>query len=160
MFYVKFFRKFSSAIGYIIISLTGTFYIQRLLMEPIEKVSNIALTAIGTIAALSALSFTFAPVINEAHGKKSGLYAGEKFLHSTLLIILTLFLKFAFDQLINLDFIKSINWLKLTLGIIFYIPMIGLGGFGVTMAALGFHDLNKTLWFRYERLSKENLKKK
>lgn len=160
MFYVKFYRKLSNAIGYIIISITGLFYIQRVLMEPIDKVTNVALTAIGTIAVLSALSFTFAPIIDEDHDKRSGIYAGEKFLHSTLLIILILFLKFANDQLINFDFIKSINWLKITINVIFGMPMLGLGGFAVTMAALGFDDLNKTLWLRYEKRAKENLKKK
>jgi hypothetical protein len=160
MFYVKFYRKLSNAIGYVIICVTGILYIQKLLMEPVDKVTNVALTAIGAVAALSALCFTFAPLIEDEHDKKSGLYAGEKFLHSTLLIILTLFLKYANDQLISFEFISSIKWLKVTIICIFSMPMFGIGSFAVGMAALGFHDLNKTLWFRYEQRAKENLKKK
>ena len=159
MWYVKFYSFTSKAIGYIIISASGLVYIQKLIIAPIEMVTPIALTAIATIAALSALCFSFVQSISDEHDKNSGLYAGEKFLHSTLLIILTLFLKYASDQALSFASIYSITWLKIIISIISGLLLIGIGGYAVTMAALGFHDLNKTLWSRYEKLAKRNLGK-
>jgi hypothetical protein len=160
MFYVKLYSFISKAIGYITISMSGLFYIQKLIIDPIEKVTPIAITAIATIATLSALCFSFVQSISDEHDKNSGLYAGEKFLHSTLLIILTLFLKYSTDQTLSFDSIKSIVWLKITISIISYILLFGIGGYAVTMAALGFHELNKILWTRFEKLAKKNLKNK
>ena len=160
MFYVKFYSFISKTIGYIIISVSGLVYIQKLIIVSIEKVTPIALTAIATIAALSALCFSFVQSISDEHDKNSGLYAGEKFLHSTLLIILTLFLKYASDQALSFTSINSIIWLKITISIISSLFLFGIGGYAITMAALGFHDLNKTLWSRFEKLAEKNLKSK
>lgn len=158
MFYVKLYSLISKYTGYMIICISGLFYIQRLIIEPIEKVTSIALTAIGIIAALSSLCFSFIQGISDEHDKNSGLYAGEKFLHSALLIILTLFLKYITDQALSYNLIKAIIWLKSTILIVAGILIFGMGFYAVIMAALGFHDLNKTLWSRYEKLAKINLK--
>ncbi len=158
MFYVKLYSFISRPIGYVIISMSGLYYVQRIFSEPAEKVTTLALTAIAIIAALSALCFSYVPCISDEVDRNSGLYAGDKFLHSTLLVIQTLFLKFVADQALSFDSIKSIVWLKITISIIAGTLLIGIGGFAVTMAALRFNDLNKTLWSRYEKLAKINLR--
>jgi len=52
------------------------------------------------------------------------------------------------DQALSIDSIIAIVWLKITISTLTGTLLIGIGGFAVTMAALGFHDLNKTLWSR------------
>lgn len=159
MWHVKLFSFISKTLGYIIICASGLFYVQKLIIVPIDKVTPIALTAIATIATLSALCFSFVQSLSDEHDKNSGLYAGEKFLHSTLLIILTLFLKYTSDQAQAFALTYSITWLKIIILVISIPLLLGIGGYAVTMAALGFHDLNKTLWSRYEKLAKRNLEK-
>lgn len=160
MFYVKLSSFISKSIGYIIICMSGLFYVQRLITEPIEKVSSLAFIAIATMAALSALCFSYVQCISDETDKNTGLYAGEKFLHSTLLIIQTIFLKYVTDQGLSFDLIKSIVWLKITISIIAGILLTCIGGYAVSMSALGIHYLNKTLWSHYEKLAKKNLQNK
>jgi hypothetical protein len=54
---------------------------QKSIIEPIDKVAATALTAMATIAALSALCFSFILCLNDEDDKKTTLYAGERFLH-------------------------------------------------------------------------------
>jgi len=157
MFYVKLYSFISKYVGYAIISMSGLYYVQRILSESAEKVTSLALTAIAIIAALSALCFSYVPCISDEVDRNSGLYAGEKFLHSTLLVIQTLFLKYVAEQALSYDSIIAIFWLKITISIIAGTLLIGIGGFAVTMAALGFHDLNKTLWSHYKKIAEQNL---
>jgi hypothetical protein len=158
MLYVKLYSLISRSVGYFIISVSGLLYVQRILSEPADRVIPLALTAIATIAALSALCFSYVPCISDEVDKNSGLYAGEKFLHSTLLMIQTLFLKYVADQLLAIDSIKEILWLQMTISITVGVLLFGIGGYAVTMAALGFDSLNKTLWSHFEKLALKNLR--
>ena len=160
MLYVKIYSSLSRVLGYAILSMSGLLYIRNIVYESGSKVTSMALTATATIAALSALCFSFVHCINDEDDKKNTIYAGEKFLHSTLLIIQTLFLKYALDQALAFESVKTIVWLKITIQIVASILLTGIGGFAVTMAAHGFNSLNKTLWIHYEKNAEQNLSKK
>lgn len=160
MFYVKLISFISRIIGYSIIAISGLIYVQQMIYNSVSDVSSVALTAFATVAVLSALCFSFSPILSQEEDKNTALYAGEKFLHSTLLIVQTLFLKYVMKEIEGLVFAQSLNWLKTVLEILSNFFQLGIGGFAVTMAALGFHYLNKILWIHYEERAKQNLQKK
>jgi len=159
MIYVKLVSTLSKYLGYMILSTTGIVYVLKILSEPIEKVATLSLTAIAIIGALSALCFSYAPCISDENDKNSGLYSGEKFLHSTLLIIQTLFLKYVADQVLFLQLVKSVPWLETTISMIANTIIFWIGSSSVVFAALGFDSLNKTLWSHYVKNAKKNLNK-
>jgi hypothetical protein len=76
------------------------------------------------------------------------------------LIIQTLFLKFVVSQALSFEFIKTNIWLANTIQIIISWLLIMIGGAAVTIAALGFDSLNKTLWIHYEKIAEQNLRPK
>ncbi len=159
MTYIKFLSSLSKYLGYMILSTSGIVYVQRILFEPIEKVATLAFTAIATIGALSALCFSYVSCIFNENDKNSGIYSGEKFLHSTLLIIQTLFIKYVADQVLFLEMVKTVPWFKTTISIITGSIILWIGTSAVTLAALGFDTLNKTLWSHYVKNASKNLNK-
>jgi hypothetical protein len=84
----------SKTLGNLIILLAGLFYVGELVKKPFEQTTGTILTAFGIIAGFSALCYTAIPSYRRDQ-RGTPLYAGEKFLHSSLLIIQTLFLRFA-----------------------------------------------------------------
>lgn len=151
----------SKSIGYFVIMISGIFYIQRIATEPLEKVTTIALSSIGIIGVLSATCYQAVPCYDNEHNHEEALYAAEKFLHSALLIIQTLFLKFALDQILAIEFVKNTSWLKTVSSVIFIFLIVGIGSFALFFACWGFESLNRFLWNRYElRMDKRIEKKK
>jgi len=140
----------SKSIGYFVILMSGIFYIQRIASAPLEKVTTIALSSIGIIGVLSAICYQAVPCYDNEHNREEALYAAEKFLHSALLIIQTLFLKFAFDQILTIEFVKNTSWLKTVSSGIFIFLIVGIGSFALLFACYGFESLNRFLWNRYE----------
>ena len=79
-------------------------YIQHSFDQPAAKMLPIGLSAFGVTAALSGICFSMARVIDNPHTAK---YAGEKFLHSAILLIQSLFLLYLRDAAIESAWIKS-----------------------------------------------------
>jgi len=150
----------SKSIGYFVIILSGIFYIQRIVVEPLERVATIALSAIGTIGVLSATCYQAVPCFDNERDRKEALYAAEKFLHSALLIIQTLFLKFALDQILTIEFVNNTIWLKNVLVGFFGLLLVGIGSFALLFASYGLDSLNKFLWKRYELRMNNKVEKK
>jgi hypothetical protein len=132
----------------LIVIAAGIPYVKQLLRQPLEDVTGIILTTFGAIAGLSALCYTAVPYYKQEQ-KETTLYAGEKFLHSCLMIIQTLFLKFAVDRLPELDILKNSKWLKHIQGFADFILVL-FGIVAIILAYAGFYDLNNILWKRYE----------
>jgi len=154
---LKLTSKLSQAIGYIIIFFAGQTYVLGILSEPIERVTSIALSSLGAIVALAALCFAVVPCLPLENDKKAPMYAGEKFFHSTLLIIQTLFLKYGADTFLSYAWIKSLHWLVVALTILTSILISGIGLFAVLNTAWGFDSLNKFFWHRHdERMHNQN----
>jgi energy-converting hydrogenase Eha subunit C len=157
---LKWTSKLSQSIGYIIIFFAGQTYVLGLLTEPLERITSIALSSLGAIVALAALCFAVVPCLSSENDKKAPLYAGEKFFHSTLLIIQTLFLKYGADTFLSYSLIKSQHWLVVDLTILTFLLISGIGLFAVLNAAWGFDSLNKFFWQRHdERMHNQNISK-
>ena len=152
--------KLSQSIGYIIIFFAGQTYVLGLLSEPIEKITSIALSSLGAIVALAALCFAVVPCLPSENDKRAPLYAGEKFFHSTLLIIQTLFLKYGAETFLAYSWVKSQNWLVIALSILTPFLISGIGLFAALNAAWGFDSLNKFFWQRHdERMRNQKISK-
>jgi hypothetical protein len=57
------------------------------------------------------------------------LYAAEKFLHSSILLLQTLFLKYAEASV--LEFLAAIPWLQRTVELVFYLLFLATGLYGL-----------------------------
>lgn len=143
----------SKTLGTIIVIGAGIPYVKQLVRQPLDEATGTILTAFGAIAGLSALCFTAVPFYKQDQ-KETTLYAGERFLHSCLMIIQTLFLKFAVDRLPEWDILKNSGWLKYVQGFTDFI-LVAFGIVAIILAYLGFNDLNSLLWKRYEITKKK-----
>jgi hypothetical protein len=125
-------------------------YIQNSLSQPVTKTFPIGLSVFGVTAALSGISFSMARISENPATPK---YAGEKFLHSAILLIQGLFVIYLRDSVDEIDLLKP--WPSLVVGIrLFAAGLLTL----VTLVAAatwyyGFSELNKFLW----RIWEENI---
>lgn len=122
-------------------------YIQNAIFQPAASAFPIGLSAFGVTAALSGISFSMARASDNPTTAK---YAGEKFLHSAILLIQGLFIIYLRDSLGEIELIKPWPYLVLSLKA-FAVAILTL----VTAAAgwtwhHGFEELNKFLWKNWE----------
>ena len=98
--------------------------------------------------------------LDEDNGKKEPLYAGEKFLHSCLLIIQSIFFKYASEHIIAFNYLNNISWLLNITKLITYLLLLTVVSYAVYFSLYGFEAINNFLWLRYEkRLKMRNSKK-
>ena len=152
--------KFSKTIGFIIFSITGLTYVNTSLTEPVDKVVNVGLSAFAAIAVLSGLCFALVSCLKNDKEQSSPLYAGEKFLHSGLLIIQTVFIKYFFDRISNFDFLKTWANANLIFKIVTNLAVLTTGMFATYFSIYAFQSLNDFLWDRYTDRRKKMLEKK
>jgi hypothetical protein len=149
------FAKASTVIAIPIILITLSFYITHAINLPANEVFPLAITAFGITAALSGVCFTMAPIKTDESAIR---YAGEKFLHSSLLLIQSVIVIYAKDSLVSLDIMTKHGTIKIIIVIVFsfVISLVSL------MAAItwyhGFDSLNSDLWKKWEK-SIENMRK-
>ena len=102
-------KKISAAIGYIIFGGSVLSYVSALMRQPFEKVSTVGLSAFALVAAVSGLCFAMAQVLEKENDKSTALYSGEKLLHSAVLILETIVLKYASDAVLSSTFCEIIQ---------------------------------------------------
>jgi hypothetical protein len=141
----------STAVGFIIIGAAALLYAQQLMIMPVKEFAPIGLSACASIGGLAGLCFGFARSCTTPEERDVPLYAGEKFFHSVLLIIQTLFLKFAEDGLLAVGCVSSSKWIsgavRGTATVIMFVVLM----YGVYFAIYGFEALNDFLWKRYKK---------
>src|SRR5450631_973447 len=101
--YPVFWARVITAIGTPIIFVTLIIYVQRAITQPSATVYPLVVTAFGMTAALSGICFRMASSLLEDSTPR---YAGEKFLHSAILLIQSLFLIYAKDAVISLGWMS------------------------------------------------------
>jgi hypothetical protein len=137
----------STVVGVPILAYATMVFIQRAVTLPAAQVYPMAIAAFGVTGALAGICFTAEPLYNGAIASK---YAGEKFLHSSLLLIETTILIYAKDAMNELPFVLAHGWLKTSVSLAF--------GFLVTIVSTaagwtwywGFSELNRSLWKSWE----------
>lgn len=122
-------------------------YIQNAIFQPAARAFPIGLSAFGVTAALSGISFSMARV---SENPSTAKYAGEKFLHSAILLIQGLFLIYIRDSVGESELLKP--WPNLVL--VVKASTVGLLTLLTAAAAWtwfhGFEELNKFLWKNWE----------
>jgi len=157
---LKFQSFFSRTVGQIVLGVTGIVYANQLWMSPLDKVVGVGLTAFGAIAAVAALCFTMASCLTSLEERQPTLYAGEKFFHSSLLLIQTIFIRFAGDSLASMQFIQGVEWLHRAVGGLASFAATITGAVATWFSIWGFQSLNDFLWQRYEKWREELIEKK
>jgi len=150
----------SKYIGYFILAISGIVYTIELINESSTIVLTLGLSAFGILGVLSAICFTFVPCLNEDNEKKETLYAGEKFLHSCLLIIQSIFFKYASEHILAFNYLHNISWLLNITKFISYLLLLTLVGYALWFSLYGFEAINNFLWDRYENRVKMRVSKK
>ena len=151
MTFLKFQSWFSRTIGQIVLGTAGIMYANQLWSSPLDKVVAVGLSALGAIAALSALCFTMAPCMSLDKERDPILYAGEKFFHSSLLLIQTIFLKFAGESLSNIGLVQGVEWLHRSVDALTNVVAALTGAAAAWFSIYGFQSLNDFFWLRYEK---------
>jgi hypothetical protein len=149
--YERWSAKISRAVGAFLLLICIMTYALSLLRRDLAEVVSTALAAIGILAALSAICFSFSPCITEIEDRHKANYAGEKFLQCCVMIIQTLFAKYAYSSAISFDMVKNTAWLSYASDVVFTVLVVAFSAFAVYSAYWGFDELNKLLWDRYER---------
>lgn len=148
----------SKGVSSFIVYLTAIVYVGHLLKEPIEIVATSTLSAIAVIGGLSGLCFSHAQNETTEEKKKDLMYAGEKFFHSTLLFIQTLFMKYAGDSVLANEFIKNSMFIKSLSDFVITVLLTGVSGYGCFFFFYGFEAINNMYWNRYEKRIQDNIK--
>lgn len=123
-------------------------YAQRAIGYPASEVYAVGMAAFGVTAALSAVCFAMAvaPVSVPA-----STHAGEKFLHSSILLVQTLLIVSVRDAILQLEFVRNHSFLvgqaRGLFAVIFYFVAIA----AVWTWYHGFSELNAVLWKNWER---------
>lgn len=142
------FAKASTIIAAPLVLITLSFYVTHAIILPASEVFPMAIAVFGITAALSGVCFTMSPSKNDEYNIR---YAGEKFLHSSLLLMQSLILIYSKESLISLSYISSTNTIK-TIIIAVFSALLGLIS---SMAAItwfhGFDALNNELWKKWEK---------
>ena len=147
-------REYPALYGYaskwIATPLLGFFTLQYLLhaiSAPSSEVYSIGMSAFGVTAALSGICFTMVPFYSYADTAK---YAGEKFLHASILLIQTLFIIYLRDELVDPDWSKSLPEVARVLRAV----LVGVLTLITTAAGWawyhGYEEINTSLWKSWE----------
>jgi hypothetical protein len=127
-------------------------YLQRAIYQSAIIMFPIGLSAFGVTAALSGICFGMARAIDNPYTAK---YAGEKFLHSAVLLIQSLLVLYIRDTVLDFEVIKTWPNIALTVKIVADVIL----GYVTTVAAWtwfhGYEELNKFLWKNWEQRIRE-----
>lgn len=141
--YPVFWAKVSTAIGTPILFVVLILFVQRAITQPSATVYPLAVTAFGITAALSGICFRMASLSPEG---STARYAGEKFLHSSLLLIQALFLIYVKESIITLSWMNSHGTVKTVVSGIAGAIIFLLSGTATVCWYHGFSALNLELW--------------
>ncbi len=146
------YAKVSTTIATPLLAITMLLYVQRVITKPAAEVYPVGMAAFGITAALSGIGFTMAP---SSADSSTIHYAGEKFLHSSLLLIQSLFVVYIKDSLVNSEWVRTNGTAMMLLAWL-------AGGITLLVASAaawswyyGFAGLNAELWKNWERRIRE-----
>jgi len=142
------YAKGSMLVATPLLGLVAYSYVAHAISQPASAVYGIGIASFGVSAALSAICFT---VSEPVQGSPDFRYAGEKFLHSSVLLIQTMMLIYLRDLLTASSWLDSHLWLgALAKALpVFLLPLLS-GAAAVTWYH-GFDALNSRLWRNWER---------
>lgn len=128
-------------------------YAQRALCCPASEVYAVGMAAFGVTTALSAVCFAMAVTPAAA---PASTHAGEKFLHSSILLVQTMLIVSVRDAVLQSQFVREHSFLagqarRLAAVLLFFVAVAA-----VWTWHHGFSELNAALWKNWERRIREH----
>ena len=139
----------STTVGYGIFGVSTLLYVVALIQQPLEKVVSIGLSAFALVGAVSGLCFAMAQALPEGDAKASTLYSGEKFLHTTLLILQSIALKYASDVALATELAKTKPLLVAVVSGCSSVLLLVISIHAAYCILYGFDSINSFLWDRF-----------
>src|SRR5438128_10684276 len=93
----------STIIATPLIIVVAVLYVAKAVTRPVSDLYPFGLSAVGITAALSSLCLSAIAPVGKVTTPAILRYSGEKFLHSSLLLVQVLFIAFARDSLLTWD---------------------------------------------------------
>jgi hypothetical protein len=140
--------KISMIIAVPIVAITLIFYVSYAFTRTSSDLYSMALTAFGTTAILSSVCFGMASTNTDDSLFR---YAGEKFLHSSLLIIQSIIVLYAKNAILNITVITIPITIKKVIISVFGIVIMFVSSMASITWLHGFEILNKELWKKYKK---------
>jgi hypothetical protein len=141
-------EKASMYVATPLLAFTTIFIISSAFTLPAKEVYPMVFSAFGITAALSGICFSLAalPI------KKSKVkYAGEKFLHSSLLLIQLIAIVYVKSSSLEISFVKTNNNLKIAIVSLLSAVFILVSSVAFWIFYFGFEALNDELWNNYKK---------
>lgn len=138
-----------------LIVIVALLYMQKFISKPASEIYGFALSAVGITAALSAICLSAASPIGTATTLPVLRWAGEKFLHSCLLLIQVLILAFARDTILVWEWVTRYDALRHAVEALANIAGLFVAGTAAWCWYWAFADLNKELWANWRQRIKE-----
>ncbi|HLJ13065.1 MAG TPA: hypothetical protein VKV15_01100, partial [Bryobacteraceae bacterium] len=131
----------------------AVFYAQKLYQQPTPETYSVGITAFGVTAALSGICFAMAPVCDrDSHTAK---YAGEKFLHASLLLVQSFMVLYIRDAALTLDWIHAHPAMALGVKLIAMCVLLLVITAATWTWQHGLAKLNALLWANWKRRIQE-----
>lgn len=139
----------SRYVGYFVIFVASLTYITDLWKHPIKEVFPQSISGLAILVALSALAFTMVPCLTEKKDKDTVLYAGEKFLQSSIFIIEAILLKYAGEASKGAKVFSSMSSFAAGAGAFIEFMSVLCVMWATYVFLYGYNELNDFLWERY-----------
>jgi hypothetical protein len=146
----KLWAKVSTFVATPLVIVVALLYMQKLISKPASEIYGFGLSAVGITAALSAICLSAASPIGTATTLPVLRWAGEKFLHSCLLLIQMLILTFARDTIVVWEWVTRYDSLKHAVEALANTASLFVAGTAAWCWYWGFADLNKELWANWQ----------
>lgn len=130
------------------------FYVQSAIELPASEVYAVGMAAFGVTMALSAVCFAIAVAPTAI---PISTYAGEKFLHSSIMIVQTVLVVSVRDAILKMTFVRDHGVLMTQVKGVTAVILMFVASAAVVTWYHGFSELNAALWKNWEqRVNKLN----
>ena len=140
--------KVSMYVATPLIACTGIFIVSNAFSIPATEFYPMVFSAFGVTIALSGICFALAALPLK---KSKVKYAGEKFLHSSLLLMQLIAIIYIKSSLLKTSFVKTNNSLKLIIVACLSAVFILVATVAFWIFYHGFDALNDELWHNYRK---------
>ena len=140
--------KVSMYVATPLIAFTTIFIVSSAFTLPVKEVYPMVFSAFGVTVALSGICFSLAALPLK---KSKVKYAGEKFLHSSLLLIQLIAIIYVKSSSLEISFVKTSSSLKVIIVGVLSVVFILVASVAFCIFYFGFDALNDELWNNYEK---------
>lgn len=126
----------------------ASFYVWRATEYPASEIYAVGMSAFGVTVALSAVCFAIAVAPTAV---PISTYAGEKFLHSSILIVQTLLVVSVRDAVLKMTFVRDHGVLMTQVKGVTAVIVMFVATAAVWTWYHGFSELNAALWKNWEQ---------